>query len=283
VQKYIYLISIIYIGLFVSCNPDLDYTIKGYTQKIIVEGVIESGKYPLVYLSLNVPLSKSVDTTTILDYVIRYAKVTVSDGEETEILTSKWDKSYFPPYVYKGTEIVGEEGKTYELKVEYGGYILYSSTTIPAGFQVESIDMNQTDVDSLRVLAVKINLNDHAKNSYRIQTRKRKDTRFIKTPVLFNDGLNLSGIQTFQISPYPAKTDSSYAEGKFFVVGDTVDIKISAIDSVSTLFFKDLNMFSLVSGNIAVTEVKPLHSNITEPGFGIWYGAAVRSKRVIIQ
>ncbi len=280
-KKYVYII--IFIGLIASCNPDLDYTIKGYTQKIIVEGVIESGKYPLVYLSLNVPLSKSVDTTTILDYVIRYAKVIVSDGEKTEILTSKWDKSYFPPYVYKGTEIVGEEGKTYDLKVEYGGYTLYSSTTIPAGFQVESVDMNQTDVDSLRVLAVKINLNDHAKNSYRIQTRKRKDTRFIKTPVLFNNGLNLSGIQTFQISPYPAKTDSSYAEGKYFVVGDTVDIRISAIDSVSTLFFKDLNMFSLVSGNIAVTEVKPLHSNITEPGFGIWYGAAVRSKRVIIQ
>ncbi len=280
-KKYVYII--IFIGLIASCNPDLDYTIKGYTQKIIVEGVIESGKYPLVYLSLNVPLSKSVDTTTILDYVIRYAKVTVSDGEKTEILTSKWDKSYFPPYVYKGTEIVGEEGKTYELKVEYGGYTLYSSTTIPAGFQVESIDMDKTNVDSLRVLAVKINLNDHAKNSYRIQTRKRKDTRFIKTPVLFNDGLNLSGIQTFQISPYPAKTDSSYAEGKFFVVGDTVDIKISAIDSVSTLFFKDLNMFSLVSGNIAVTEVKPLHSNITEPGFGIWYGAAVKNERVIIK
>lgn len=281
--KYILFICIVYFGSFISCNPDLDYTIKGYTQKIIVEGVIESGKYPVVYLSLNVPLSKSVDTTTILDYVIRYAKVTVSDGDKTEILTSKWDKSYFPPYVYKGTEIVGEEGKTYDLKVEYGGYTFYSSTTIPEGFQVESIDMDQTNVDSLRVLAVKINLNDNAKNSYRIQTKKRKDTQFIKTPVLFNDELNLSGIQTFQISPYPAKTDSSYAEGKFFVVGDTVDIKISAIDSVSTLFFKDLNMFSLVSGNIAVTEVKPLHSNITEPGFGIWYGAAVRNKRVIIQ
>ncbi len=280
-KKYVYII--IFIGLIASCNPDLDYTIKGYTQKIIVEGVIESGKYPLVYLSLNVPLSKSVDTTTILDYVIRYAKVTVSDGDKTEILTSKWDKSYFPPYVYKGTEIIGEEGKTYDLKVEYGGYTLYSSTTIPAGFQVESVGMGQTDVDSLRVLAVRINLNDKVKNSYRIQTRKRKDTRFIKTPVLFNDGLNLSGIQTFQISPYPAKTDSSFAEGKFFVVGDTVDIKISAIDSVSTLFFKHLNLFSLVSGNIAVTEVKPLHSNISEPGFGIWYGAAVRNERVIIK
>ncbi|MDD2284532.1 MAG: hypothetical protein PHQ11_03930 [Paludibacter sp.] len=282
-QKYIYLISIIYFGLLVGCNPDLDYSIKGYTQKIIVEGVIESGKYPVVYLSLNVPLSKSVDTTTILDYVIRYAKVTVSNGDKTEILTSKWDKSYFPPYVYKGTEIIGEEGRTYDLKVEYGGYTLYSSTTIPAGFQVESVGMNQTAVDSLRTLTVKINLNDNVKNSYRIQTWKRKDTRFIKTPVLFNDGLNLSGIQTFQISPYPAKTDSSFTEGKYFVVGDTVDIKISAIDSVSTLFFKDLNMFSLVSGNIAVTEVKPLHSNISEPGFGIWYGAAIRMERVIIK
>lgn len=268
--------------LIVSCNPDLDYTIKGYTQKIIVEGVIESGRYPLVYLSLNVPLSKAVDSTTILDHVIRYAKVTVSSGDKTEILTSKWDKNYFPPYVYKGTEIMGEEGKTYDLKVEYGGYTLYSSTTIPESFNVESVIAIQTDVDSLRTLALNINLNN-IKNSFRIQTKKRKDTRYIKTPVLFNDRLSLNGMQTFHISPYPDKTDLSFAEGKYFVVGDTVDIKISAIDSVSTLFFKDLNMFSLVSGNIAVTEVKPLHSNITEPGFGIWYGAAVRYERVIIK
>lgn len=282
-HKCSYIVNLLLLVILVSCNPDLDYRIRGYEQKIIVEGVIESGKYPVVYLSLNVPLSKAIDSTTILDHVIRYAKVTVSSGDKTEILTSKWDRSYFPPYVYKGTEIMGEAGETYLLKVEYGGYTLYSSTTIPLDFSLESVDFIPTNIDTLRAVAVKVNMDNNLRNSFRIQTKKRKDKRFIKTPFLYNDGLNLKGIQTFHISPYPDEKDPSFHEGKYFVKGDTVDIKISAIDSISTLFFKDLNMFSLVSGNIAITEVKPLRSNISEPGFGIWYGAAVRNERVIIQ
>ena len=265
-----------------ACSPDLDYKVTGYTQKIIVEGRIETGRSPVVYLSLNVPLSKTVDSTTILDHVIRYAKVTVSDGEKTEILTSKWDKDYFPPYVYKGTEIVGEEGKNYTLKVEYGGYTLHAQTSIPQGFEIGQINSTNTDVDSLRTLSVNINVDNSRKNSFRVFTKKAKDKRFIETPVLFNSGLNLSGLQTFHISPQVAKTDSSYREGRFFVVGDTVDVRIRAIDSTSTMFFKDMTMFSVVAGNVFINEVKPLNSNISEPGFGIWYGCAMRTIRYLV-
>ena len=34
-----------------ACNPDLDYKVTGYSQKIIVEGRIETGRSPVVYLS----------------------------------------------------------------------------------------------------------------------------------------------------------------------------------------------------------------------------------------
>ncbi len=270
------------IGLLSACNPDLDYSVKGYSQKIIVDGKVESGKNPEVFLSLNVPLSKEVDSTTILDYVIRYAKVTVSDGEISEVLTSKWVKGSFPPYVYKCTEIVGREGGTYGLKVEYGGYTLYSTTTIPHGFEIESVDVASTSNDSLRSLSLKINVDNHRKNSFRIFTRKRKDKRYIITPQLFNDRLELSGLQRFNVSPLPSLTDPSYIEGNYFAVGDTVDIKVCMIDSVSTSFFKDL-MFSAQTGKFFLSEVKPLNSNISEPGFGIWYGNAVRSVRMVIK
>lgn len=271
-----------FIGLLIGCNPDLDYTVRGYTQKIIVEGKIESGKYPEVYLSLNVPLSKDVDSTTILEQVIRYAKVTVSDGESTKILTSKWVTDHFPPYVYKCTEIVGREGRTYDLKVEYSGYTLYSTTTIPNGFQIESVDASPTDIDTLRTLSLTINVDNNKKNSFKIFTKKKIDKRYIETPVLFNDRLKLTGLQRFNISPHPISSDSSFIEGNYFVVGDTVDIKVCAIDSTSTMFFKDLTMMSVIAGNAFLNQVKPLNSNISEPGFGIWYGNAVRTVRTIV-
>lgn len=284
-MNFKYLIySILCAVLMFGCNPDLDYSVKGYTQKIIVEAKIESGKYPEVYLSLNVPLSKKIDSTNILDHVIRYAKVTISNGEETEILTSKWDISSFPPYVYKGTEIVGEEGKKYDLKVEYGGYTLYSTTTIPKKLRIDSVvSFPSQQSDTLKSLSVCLNVDMHKKNSFRIYSKKPKDKKFVETPTLFNAELNLFGNQVFRLSPRPTTTDVYFNESSYFALGDTIDIKVCAIDSISTLFFKDLSFFSVVAGNIFTNEVKPLKSNITEPGFGIWYGSAVQHIRYVVK
>lgn len=280
-NPYILLIGMLI--LLVGCYPDIDYTSRGYTEKIIVEGIIESGKYPKIYLSLNVPLSESVDSTTIRDKVIRDAKVTVSDGDIEEILTSKWDVEHFPPYVYFGTEIKGQTGKTYHLKVEKGGYSVESQTTIPLDFQIDSVYIEPTSIDSLRTLSVAINVNKDRKNAYRIYTKKSKDKRYIETPIVFNSDFSLDGLQKFTLSPLPNKNDSSFTEGKYFAIGDVVDIKVMAIDSTTTQFFKDLTMFSVIAGNISINEIKPLSSNITEPGFGIWYGCAVQTKKIIIR
>ncbi|HQB27494.1 MAG TPA: hypothetical protein PLO29_00960 [Paludibacter sp.] len=280
-NPYILLIGMLI--LLVGCYPDIDYTSRGYTEKIIVEGIIESGKYPKIYLSLNVPLSESVDSTTIRDKVIRDAKVTVSDGNVKEILTSKWDVEHFPPYVYFGTEIKGQTGKTYHLKVEKGGYSVESQTTIPLDFQIDSVYIEPTSIDSLRTLSVAIKVNKDRKNAYRIYTKKSKDKRYIETPIVFNSDFSLDGLQKFTLSPLPNKNDSSFTEGKYFAIGDVVDIKVMAIDSTTTQFFKDLTMFSVIAGNISINEIKPLSSNIAEPGFGIWYGCAVQTKKIIIR
>ena len=102
--------------LFCSCQPNLDYIISGYTQKIIVEGYISNNEYPKVYLSLNIPFSEEVNSETIVKNVIGSAKVTISDGVNTEILTAGYrDNRHFPPHYYRGTELKGEEGKTNEI------------------------------------------------------------------------------------------------------------------------------------------------------------------------
>lgn len=283
--KIAIILSLVVLAMFFSaCDPDLDYTIRGYTQKIIVEGTVETDEYPRVYLSLNVPLWKTLDSATILDHVIRYAKVTVSDGIGTEILTSKWDKTHFPPYVYQATEIMGVEGRTYSLKVEYSGYTITSTTFLPKGTAIDSVQFQATTVsDTLKALSVWVNIDTGNETGFRVFTKKQQDKRYIETPMVFNNDLTLSGIHKFNLSPRPDKTDSSYREGQYFGVGDTVDIKICAIDRTSTGFFKDISLFSTGFGNIFLNEVKPLKSNITEPGFGIWYGSAVRNYRCVVR
>lgn len=269
-----------------SCKPDLNYEISGYTQKIIVEGYIANDEYPSVYLTLNIPLSKKVDTLTIMENVIRAAKVTISDGEQTEILTSRWDKKHFPPYVYRGTELKGVEGKTYYLTVNYGGYTIHSQTTIPyatdiLNFMTEPVAGN----DSLRLLSMTFDIDPAKKNGYRVFTKKKKDGFYIQTPIVFNSEFALSGVNTFNLSPKPADNDPSASEGSFFAAGDTVQVKLCTIDSVSTQFFKALTIFSAsgIGNSFFIGEKDALKSNITSPGFGIWYGNGTRSYQVVIK
>lgn len=270
--------------LFVSCNPDLDYTVRGYTQKMMVEGSIETGKHPSVYLSLNVPLWKTLDSATVLDHVIRYAKVTITDGEHTEILMSKWDKTRFPPYVYTGTELVGEEGKNYSLKVEYSGYTLHATTSLPVSTRIDSIRFKPSaKSDSLVAVSVWVNLGENKQAGLRLFSKKMQDNRFIETPIIYNNTFSLSGQQELKLSPKPLRSDSSYAEGAYFRLGDTIDIKICALDAQSTRFFEGLSAFSTITDNIGTTEIKPLSSNISEPGFGIWYGSGTRQYRFVVR
>jgi len=282
---------IVLISFLIGCKPDLDYKISGYSQKIIVEGFIENGKFPKVYLSLNVPLSEKMDTDSIQKYIVSRAKVTVSDninslaiGAKTEILTASWDNKQFPPHSYFGTEFKGEEGETYYLTVDYGGYSLHAITTIPVTTNIA--DFKTTAInDSMRVLSIILDIDSKLKNSYRVYTKKQIDGFYQQTPILFNANLSLSGKKEFNISPLPNKKDASFSEGSYFKKGDLIQIKLCTIDSVSTDFFKELTIFSTTSGignDMFIGEKDALKSNISSPGFGIWYGSAITNQSYII-
>jgi hypothetical protein len=267
-----------------SCKPDLGYEIRGYTEKIIVEGSIDLNGYPSVYLSLNVPLWQAVDSATILDKVIRNAKVTVSEGENSEILYSRWDKSHFPPYVYRGSKIKGEAGKTYHIKVEYSGVTIQGSTTIPQRPNIKKFSFLPVENnDSLRILTVSININPGAKNGFRVYSLKQKDGVYLETPTVFNSSLELEGMNEFKINPEAKSHHPSYSDDGYFIKGDTVFVKICALDSFSSSFFNIFSMSAGLTRDASMEEIKELPTNISEPGFGIWYGSAPVVYRVIIE
>lgn len=285
-HSYKYIVAVWLLIAITSCNPNLDYDIKGYTQKIIVEASIGDGSYPVVYLSLNNPVWKKVDSVTIMQNVIRYAKVTVSDGKNSEILTSGWDLTHFPPYKYAGTELCGEAGKRYTIKVEYSGYTIESETTIPQPGEILSFETEAvSSKDSLRKLFMNLDMKDTPSRSYMLKCKNLKDKHYNQVDILYNQDLQLTGTHRYQIIPTALKTDKSYEHIPYFAKGDTLIIRLSTIDSISTAFFRDFTIFSSTTGvaNMFLnSEKQSLKSNISKPGFGIWYGEAVRYYEYII-
>ncbi len=274
-RKQIYIATLAAI-LLTSCNPNLEYDVRGYTQKIIVEGKIENHKPAEVFLTTNVPLWKKLDSTIVLDHVIRHAKVTLSDGESSEVLTSKWDYDKFPPFLYRSTEIYGEAGKTYSLTVEYGGYTLNSETSIPDDFELEQIVHRSADESTTdKKIYVIINNEQKPERSYRLFCKNPMDQLFTENQYLFNSSLDKTGSIEMQVAPA--------GQELLLQNGDTLDIKIMAIDSRATAFFKDLSLYAMTTNQFLLSEVKSLPSNISEPGFGVWYGSNTRLVRYIIE
>lgn len=271
-KKYLF----VFIGflLLLSCNADIDSDLKGYTQKIIVEGRIEEGRGSVVYIGLNIPLWKEIDSTTILDHVIRTAKVTLSDGEKSEILTSKWDLNNFPPYVYKSTEIMGEYGKTYDLKIEYSGYVLNSRTSIPTGFEIKSIQLVSEAHSEMEKVKVDLDLGADADKSFRLFYKKNTDSHYAENKDLFNIKFDAEDELSIVFQPSVELDDLQR--------GDTLDLKICAIDRQATAFFKDVSFYASRISYFLVNEPKPLNSNISHPGFGVWYGCVTRKASFVM-
>lgn len=280
-MKKLFWIILLYFAV-VQCDPNLEYELHGFTEKIIVEGQIASGEFPRVYLSLNVPLWQEVDSALILDKVIRTAKVTVSDGTNTEVLTSSWDKEHYPPYVYKGTRLKGEVGKTYTLEVVYSGYTLTATTTIPERPDVKSFQIVASeDSDSLKVLSTFIDMDSLNPIGYKIYSKKKIDDVYIETKIVYNENLNLLGEQEFLVNPTPKITHPSYNEGGYFRTGDTVLIRVFSLDSMATNFFKSFTISSGMGKETAMFE--ELRSNVSNPGFGIWYGSGVKTYQLVVK
>ena len=119
----------------IACD-DGDVTIDT-PQSLVVEGWIENGEFPVVIVTKTLPVTTEYQSMNDLsDYLVRWAKVTVSDGEKSVVLTGMYDESYYPPYVYTTSYLRGETGKSYSLTVEYEGKTLTSTTTIPATLPV---------------------------------------------------------------------------------------------------------------------------------------------------
>lgn len=106
-KKYLFLL----LGLIgISCSND-DKIEKSLESKIVVEGWIEEGDFANVLLSTSIPVTDVIDSTNVLNHVIRSAKITVSDGVTSEVLRVKNDKNRIPPFVYFGSALKGEAGR----------------------------------------------------------------------------------------------------------------------------------------------------------------------------
>jgi hypothetical protein len=259
-----------------GCNT-VDYTEEvEVVSKIVIQGYIEEGDVSHVILSTSIPIGSTVDTLSILKHVILLAKVTVSDGINSEELSLRFDKNWIPPLVYTGKDLVGESGKTYSLKVEYEGRIIESSTTIPTSVPIRELNyVKDNPADTTGYVFVKFDDPVGEKNQYQILTKvDEKEAVFV--PAFYgnlNDDNFSSSVVNFQIN----RGVLMFSGTKFrpyFTNGDFIFVKLRTMDKAAFDFWNDYQNEIVNGVNPIFPANTSLKSNIVG-GIGIWAGYGV--------
>lgn len=276
---FIYSAIIFLFGItaFYGCNelPDLD--IEEPDALIVVDGSIESGRQAKVFLTTNTPYFTTIDSSSLRDLVLSRAKVTLSDGERSEVLILRKDLRFFPPFYYAGNTIFGEAGKRYSITAEFGGKSVEASTTIPGSVSIDTVVFEPIEGDE-GLGQLKITFTDplDQKNYYRLFTmRSGKDEKFISAFLMAINDQYFNGEQVSFFLNRPPDSFLSEEENAHFHVDDTIIVKLSTMDEASYNFWSSYQDEVINASNPFASSMVGLQSNIEGDGLGIWTGYGV--------
>ena len=276
------IILFVILGLLISCTGNDGTMDIPYLPKIVVEGRIENGGYASVLLSISAPITGTQDTISLSQYAIRSAKITVSNGDTSEVLYLRLNQSKIPPYEYIGREIIGEVGKTYSLTVESRDNIITASTYIPEPVSLDDIWFRRrSESDTIGYIGV--SFKNTSADFYQFSTSLYSQ-RNTFTPCLYGNIDSRAHPQNEQLEINLNKGPSIYPENNFstyYNVSDTIRVKFSTQPKHAYDFWVSFQDEIINGKNPLYPAFSNLKSNILG-GIGIWSGYGTTQRVVIL-
>ena len=240
---------------------------------LVVEGWIENGDHPVVMVSesIGIATGRQMASEDLLDHIAKWAKVSVSDGTTTEILTGLTDTRYFPPYIYTTSKITGEVGKTYTLKVEYKDYKVEASTRIPEPVSIDTVYV-QSVTDS--IASVRVGFTDPPQTGqyYKVFTKtEQKDSHYHPSAMTNLSDESLNGYT--EIFLYSTQRLMDYVDFPNIHLGDVMWIKLCTMDRKSFDYWNNFEIM-LASNTFYMYFESDLDSNLNGAQ-GYWAGYGV--------
>lgn len=248
---------------------------------LVVEGWIDSNDFPIVKVTRSIQLGADFVNISMLDkYVERWAKVTISDGEKEVIMTGRYDKRYYPPFIYTTTFMRGEAGKTYHITVDTPeGLHAEANATIPFPTLIDSFKIEKvSDKDSVMCQL-------YGYTSYRgpckVFTKvANQDTEFMTAYMGLYDSTMLSKNSCLAISRGRSGLEHNFTP--YFKEGSTVYVKLSTLTDEGYRYWRCFEDMTNLSNNPLFPVSTNMPSNI-QGGLGYWMGYGTTTYRVDIQ
>ncbi len=306
----IILFSLLVVVTLTNCEREVEIDLPEPSDKVVVDGTIESGAAPFVILTRNFPFFGTFTNDIINQSFVKGAEIKVNNGEKEVILDeicwsalSKEERQLlvntlgfssidsipadfeYCIYTLIDFSMIGEYGKTYDLSITtIEGEILSASTTIPQPVAIDSIwleEHNNEDYAGYYRLFVEFTDPDEIGNFYRYYT-KVNDEPFLPGWGSVFDDLFING-EAFHFTldrAIPRGVEIEEFETFGYVQsGETVTLKWATIDRDSYDFWRTLEYAANSAGPLSGgTRIK---TNING-GTGVWAGYAIAPTKTIV-
>lgn len=273
--------TVMTVALATGCNRDVG---PSDPTGIVVEGWIDSGRFPVVILTRPIVVTYEYqDLDQLENYLVRWARVAVSDGEREVVLTGHKDRFYYPPYIYTTTEMRGEPGKTYRLTVDCtDGTHAEAVTTIPQPATIDSFRIAGTAAsDTLRQLYAYIH------DPHTEQCQYKLFTHVDRTPYGYMSAyLGLTRTDLLQpngeIGVNQGRLNQAKEFTPYFTTGSSVTVKLARIDDTAYRYWRAFEDMADLSRNPLFPVTTNLNGNV-KGGLGFWFGYGATYYHVTIK
>jgi len=268
---------LIIFSLFTALSCSVNDSETKTSDKLTIEGQIRENEFAEIFLTNSLAFEGVIDSLTVAKSVESKAKVTLSDGEITEILTLKRDNSRFPFLFYRSNIIKGVKGGEYDLKISIRAKEFTSQTTVPEVPNIKNVTFIESRKDGELIpdrrdvrLEVVNNLSKIC--YYKIFIKNEDENKFeFASPFIFNTE-NIT-TETFPlIIEYPS-FENGFKEN-LLQVGLTFDLKLVAITKDQFDFWKSIRGDQSTITNNSSFSAEVI-TNISNGAFGYWSGENV--------
>ena len=271
-----YLLAIWLLG---SCTTEITVDLPQPSEEIVVEGYIDIGTAPSIFLTRNSPYFGDFDLNDLDQYLVDSAIVIVTNGVLTDTLVEDcftfMDSSRtlrVCEYRAENPTIFGEENTIYEIKVWAEGKFLSAKTKIPGRVNVDTLWTEphpRAEYDSLVRLIAVLNEPDTLGNYYRLFTKRNSEPFYVAG--IFDDRLfNGQDYKAWVQRGNDPDDDFNFETYFYFRKGDTVITRLASINRAHYDFW---NSLSADGGGSPFSSATVIKTNIMG-GLGIWGGYA---------
>lgn len=307
-RAYYYIYIFIFTGLLLSCQKEIEFDLPGVEQTLVVEGKIETGEPPVVFITNSQGYFDPIDSSTFNNIFVNDAQVTMFDGTTNHTL-SVLNFGSAAVYTSFDPATFGVDGKNYQLTVVHGNNTLTAQTQIPYAVPLDSLWFELADasnpLDSLGFLWTKFTDPDTLGNCYRWFSKRinsytynydppydnvkgqQKDSIYIapfgsSTDDKFFNGLSFEfAVARGEIGNFEGPDDEGPEEG-YFKRGDTIAVKATSITYPTYLWVRSMEDQAFSTGSPFASPGN-LPGNIEGDGVGIWAGYGIYFDTLICQ